>query len=161
MSKTRRPGKNIRSHQRRSNMHLCNSTFTKFCLSSCNRLPAPTYQGQYNSTIQTKIDFLNARNALPPRNKNDHSPRPTSPAKSHQNTWNGRYLSLFSYFKTHQITLGTSNHRYGRQCVLFFLSIQRMKNAFAEIVWLSDYHCKGKQSSYLYLRRGILFLLYS
>lgn len=38
----------------------------------------------------------------------------------------------------------------------FFLSIQRMKNAFAEIVWLSDYHCKGKQSSYLYLRRGIL-----
>lgn len=95
-------------------------TFTKFCLSSCNRLPASMYQGQYNSTIQTKIDFLNARNALPPRNKNDPSPRPTSPAKSHQNTWNGRYLSLFSYFKTHQITLGTSNHRYGRQCVLFF-----------------------------------------
>lgn len=104
----------------RSNMHLCNSTFTKFCLSSCNRLPASMYQGQYNSTIQTKIDFLNARNALPPRNKNDPSPRHTSPAKSHQNTWNGRYLSLFSYFKTHQITLGTSNHRYGRQCVLFF-----------------------------------------
>lgn len=119
MSKTRRPGKNIRSHRRRSNMHLCNSTFTKFCLSSCNRLPASMYQGQYNSTIQTKIDFLNARNALPPRNKNDPSPRPTSPAKSHQNTWNGRYLSLFSYFKTHQ-SLGTSNHRYGRQCVLFF-----------------------------------------
>lgn len=48
------------------------------------------------------------------------------------------------------------------QCVsgFFFLSIQRMKNAFAEIVWLSDYHCKGKQSSYLYLRRGILFLLH-
>lgn len=36
-----------------------------------------------DSTIQSKIDFLNARNALPPRNKNDPSPRPTSPAKSH------------------------------------------------------------------------------
>lgn len=46
---------------------------------------------------------------------------------------------MFSYFKTHQITLGTSNHRYGRQCVLFFLSIRRMKNAFAEIVWLSKW----------------------
>lgn len=26
----------------------------------------------------------------------------------------------------------------------FFLSIQRMKNAFAEIVWLSDYHLQRK-----------------
>lgn len=34
-------------------------------------------------TVQPKIDFLNARNALPPRNKNDPSPRPTSPAISH------------------------------------------------------------------------------